>query len=48
MAFSMRFKSGISKYARIKIIHGCFIALTFAGTLGRFQQLPRDPAIVNA
>ena len=46
------------KYARITITHGCFIALTLAGSLGRclntqpigliFKQLPRDPANVNA
>ena len=46
------------KYARITITHVCFIALTLAGSLGRylntrpsglvFKQLPRDPANVNA
>ena len=46
------------KYARIKITYVCFIALTFAGSLGRFlitrplglvfKQHPRDPASVNA
>ena len=35
MAFSKQFKRGISKYARITIIHVCFIAFTFAGSLGR-------------
>ena len=44
--------------AKITITHVCFIALTLAGSLGRylntrpdglvFKQLPRDPANVNA
>ena len=44
--------------ARITVTYVCFIALTFAGSLGRswntgpcglvFKQLPRDPANVNA
>ena len=46
------------KYARITIIHTCFIALTLAGSLGRclntslsslvFKKLPWDPANVYA
>ena len=37
--FKRRFQRGLCgnqvKYARITIIHVCFIALTFAGSLGR-------------
>ena len=57
-AFSSQFAAGIVSYARTTIIHGYFIAITFAGSLGRylnawpsglvFKQLPRDPANVNA
>ena len=57
-----RFQRGLYcnqvKYARITITHVCFIALTLAGSLGRylntrpdgpvFKQLRRDPANVNA
>ena len=57
-AFSSQFAVGIVCYARTTISNGYFIALTFAGSLGRylntrpsglaFKQLPRDPANVNA
>ena len=57
-AFSSQFSVRIVIYARTSIIHGYFIAITFAGSLGRylntrpsslmFKQLPRDPANVNA
>ena len=56
--FSSQFAVGIVSYARTTIIHGYFIAITFAGSLGRylntrpsglvFKQLPRDPANVDA
>ena len=56
-AFSSQFTVGIVSYARTTIIYGHFIAITFAGSLGRylntrpsglvFKQLPRDPANVN-
>ena len=52
------FAVGIVSYARTTIIHDYFIAITFAGSLGRylntrpsglmFKQLTRDPANVNA
>ena len=57
-AFSSQFAVWIVSYARPTIIHGCFIEITFAGSLGRylntrpsglmFKQLPLDPANVNA
>ena len=57
-AFSSQFAVGIVSYARTTIIHGYFIAITFAWSLGRylntqpsglvFKQLSRDPANVNA
>ena len=57
-----RFQCGLCwnqvKYARITITHVCFIAWTFAGSLGRclntwpnslvLKQLPLDPVNVNA
>ena len=56
--FSSQFAIGIVSYARTTIIHGYFIAITFAGSLRRylntrpsglvFKQLPGDPANVNA
>ena len=56
--FSSQLAFGIVSYARTTIIHGYFIAITFAGPLERylntrpsdlvFKQLPRDPANVNA
>ena len=56
--FSLPFAVGIVSYARTTIIHGYFIAITFAGSLGRYlntrpsglvcKQLARDPANVNA
>ena len=57
-AFSSQYAVGIVSYAKTKIIHGYFIAITFAGSLGRylnsrpsglvFKPRPRDPANVNA
>ena len=57
-AFSSQFAVGLISYARTTVTHGYFIAITFAGSLGRylntrpsglvFKQLPRDPANVNA
>ena len=56
--FQCGYGSNQVKYARIMITHVCFIALTFAGSLGRclntwptglvLKQLPRDQATVNA
>ena len=56
-AFSSQFAVGIVNYARKTINHGYFIAITFAGSLGRylnsrlsglvFKQLPRDSANVR-
>ena len=50
--FSSQFATGIVSYAGTTIIHGYFIAITFAGSFGRylntlpsgleFKQLPRD------
>ena len=57
-AFSSEFAVGIVSYTRTKIIHGYFIAITFARSLGRdlitrpnglvYKKLPRNPANVNA
>ena len=57
-AILSQFSVRIVSYARTTIIYGYFIAITFAGFLGRylntrpsglvFKQLPRDPANVNA
>ena len=57
-AFSSQFAVGIISYARPTIINDYFIAITFAGSLGRYfntrpsglvvKQLSRDPANVNA
>ena len=55
--FSSQFAVGIVSYARTTIIHIYFIAITFAGSLGRylntrpsglvFKQLSRDPANIK-
>ena len=57
-AYLSQFAVGIVSYERITIIHGYFIAITFAGSLGRylntrpsglvFKQISRDPTNVNA
>ena len=57
-AFSSPFVLGIVSYGRTTIIHCYFIAIIFAGPLGRYlntrhsglviKQFPRDPANVNA
>ena len=57
-AFLSQYAVGIVSYARTTIIHGYYIAITFAGSLGRylntrpsglvFKQLPRDSVNVNA
>ena len=56
--FSEQFMLKSGKNARIMIKHVCFMALSFAGSLGRclntrpdglvFKQLPQEPANVNA
>ena len=50
--FPVWFSTGIGWNASITIAHICFVALTFAGSLGRhsivFKQLPLNPANVHA